>query len=60
MNALKAFARMNSRYGSGLPAGAVLLAGAATAAVALEPGHTITAIVAGIGTVELETAGAAA
>ncbi|MFB8369669.1 2-keto-4-pentenoate hydratase [Pseudarthrobacter sp. NPDC055928] len=60
MNALKAFARMNSRYGSGLPAGAVLLAGAATAAVALAPGRTITAIVAGVGTVELETAGAAA
>jgi 2-oxo-3-hexenedioate decarboxylase len=58
MNALKAFARMNARFGSGLPAGAVLLAGAATAAVPLRPGCIVTAIVAGIGTVELETAGA--
>lgn len=60
LNALKAFARMNARYGSGLPAGAVLLAGAATEAVALRPGSTVTAIIAGIGTVELETAGARA
>ncbi|WP_426004423.1 2-keto-4-pentenoate hydratase [Paenarthrobacter sp. NyZ202] len=58
MNALRAFARMYPRHGTGLPAGAVLLAGAATAAVPLPPGSTITAIVAGIGGVELETAGA--
>jgi len=49
---------MYRRHGAGLPAGAVLLAGAATAAVPLSPGSTITAIVAGIGSVELETAGA--
>lgn len=58
LNALREFARMYRRHGAGLPAGAVLLAGAATAAVPLSPGSTITAIVAGIGSVELETAGA--
>ncbi|NKX55577.1 2-keto-4-pentenoate hydratase [Arthrobacter mobilis] len=57
LHALEAFTRMNARYGSGLPAGAVLLAGAATAAVGLQPGSTVSAVVAGIGTVELETKG---
>jgi 2-oxo-3-hexenedioate decarboxylase len=60
VNALKAFARMTASRGTGLPAGGVLLAGAATAAVPLRPGSTVTAIVAGIGAVELETGGAGA
>lgn len=57
MLAIEAFARMNQKYGTSLPAGAVLLAGAATAAIPLEPSTEITAIVAGLGTVEIKISG---
>jgi 2-oxo-3-hexenedioate decarboxylase len=46
---------MATRYGQQLPAGAVILAGAATAAVALSPGCVVTATVAGLGQVTLRT-----
>lgn len=56
-HALPAVARMAARYGQALPAGTVLLAGAATAAVALRPGTTVTAGVSGLGDVSLSTTG---
>lgn len=55
--ALPAVLRMSARYGRTLPAGTVLLAGAATAAVALRPDTTVTARVAGLGDVSLSTTG---
>lgn len=60
MTALEAFARMHQQHGTALPAGSVLLAGAATAAITLTPSSKLTAIVAGLGTIELETSGAEA
>lgn len=60
MLALEAFARMNQRHGTTLPVGSVLLAGAATAAIALVPSSRVTAVVAGLGTIELEISGAEA
>lgn len=53
--ALPALARMAARYGHELPAGSVLLAGAATAAAPLGPGSRITATIAGLGEVSLST-----
>ena len=54
--ALPTPARLAARYGHVLPAGAVLLAGAATAAVPLPAGARVTAEVAGLGTVSVSTA----
>ncbi|VVJ18427.1 4-oxalocrotonate decarboxylase (EC [Amycolatopsis camponoti] len=53
--ALPAIARMAAAQGVVLPAGSVLLAGAATAAVALPGGVTVRATVAGLGTVHVTT-----
>ncbi|SFN24794.1 2-oxo-3-hexenedioate decarboxylase [Pseudonocardia ammonioxydans] len=62
LEALGAVTRMAARYGPALPAGTIVLAGAATAAAALPTGNgtTVTAEVAGLGTVTFETGGAAA
>lgn len=57
--ALPAAARMAALHGHRLSAGAVLLAGAATAAVVLQPHRLVTASVAGLGVVSLRTGGAA-
>lgn len=54
--ALPALVRMAARYSHQLPAGAVLLAGAATTAAPLRPGARITATIAGLGEVSLCTA----
>jgi 2-oxo-3-hexenedioate decarboxylase len=53
--ALPAAHRMARTHGFALRAGMVLLAGAATAAVALTPGATVSATVAGLGRVEVQT-----
>ncbi|WP_290051616.1 2-keto-4-pentenoate hydratase [Amycolatopsis solani] len=53
--ALPAIARMAAAHGVVLPAGSVLLAGAATAAVALPGGVTVHATVAGLGSVHVTT-----
>ncbi|MFD8566688.1 2-keto-4-pentenoate hydratase [Streptomyces sp. NPDC059639] len=55
--ALPAIARMAAAQGVVLPAGSVLLAGAATAAVALPGGVTVSATVPGLGTVSITTTG---
>lgn len=57
MAALPAIQRMAARYGHELPEGAVLLAGAATAALPLSAGTSVTATIAGLGTVTLRVAG---
>ncbi|MBB3664452.1 2-oxo-3-hexenedioate decarboxylase [Prauserella sediminis] len=57
MAALPAIQRMAARHGHELPAGAVLLAGAATAALPLQAGTTFTATVAGLGAASLRVAG---
>ena len=49
LRALPAAARMAHQYGVPLPAGTVLLAGAATAAVALQAGTQVRATVSGLG-----------
>lgn len=54
--AVPAVLRMAAQHGQELPAGGVILAGAATAAVALGPGSTVVAEVAGLGRVMLQTA----
>jgi len=53
VRALPATERMAARYGHGLPAGAILLAGAATAAVPLRAGVTVAATVPGLGSVSI-------
>ncbi|MFJ3027071.1 2-keto-4-pentenoate hydratase [Streptomyces tendae] len=55
--ALPAIARMAAAQGVVLPAGSVLLAGAATAAVALPGGATVSAAVPGLGSVRVTTTG---
>ncbi|MGW6054414.1 2-keto-4-pentenoate hydratase [Streptomyces sp. NPDC055189] len=55
--ALPAIARMAAAQGVVLPAGSVLLAGAATAAVALPGGVTVSATVPGLGSVHVTTTG---
>ncbi|MGW5731306.1 MULTISPECIES: 2-keto-4-pentenoate hydratase [Streptomyces] len=55
--ALPAIARMAAAQGVVLPAGSVLLAGAATAAVALPGGVTVSATVQGLGSVRVTTTG---
>lgn len=57
VEALPATQRMAGRYGHVLPAGAVVLAGAATAAVALRPGVLVEATVVGLGSVSVRTTG---
>jgi 2-oxo-3-hexenedioate decarboxylase len=57
MAALPAIQRMAAHYGHELPAGAVLLAGAATAALPLAAGTTVTATVAGLGAVTVRVVG---
>ncbi|WP_206065160.1 fumarylacetoacetate hydrolase family protein [Nocardioides sp. JQ2195] len=54
--AVAAAQRMAGRHGLALPAGSIILAGAATAAVALEPGVLVEATVAGLGSVSVRTA----
>lgn len=54
--ALPAVQRMAARYGQRLPAGAVILAGAATAAVPLAAGVCVVTEVAGLGRVSVRTA----
>lgn len=54
--AVPALARLAQAQGVSLPEGAVLLAGAATEAVALAPGTRIVATVPGLGTVSMSTA----
>ncbi|MDQ0634319.1 2-oxo-3-hexenedioate decarboxylase [Arthrobacter pascens] len=44
---------MSAKYGFTIPAGSVILAGAATAAVALTPGALVSADIEGLGTVSL-------
>jgi 2-oxo-3-hexenedioate decarboxylase len=55
VQALPATQRMAARYGHTLPAGSVVLAGAATAAVALTPGVLVQATVFGLGSVSVHT-----
>lgn len=57
LNAVAAAQRMASRHDLPLPAGSVILAGAATAAVAMEPGALVEATVAGLGRVTVRTGG---
>lgn len=54
--AVAAAQRLADRYGMPLPAGSIILAGAATAAVALAPGVLVEASVAGLGSVSVRTA----
>lgn len=56
-NAVAAAQRMAGLHGLPLPAGSIILAGAATAAVALEPGVLVEATVAGLGAVSVRTGG---
>lgn len=51
LTALQAAQRMARSYGLKLPAGSIILAGAATAAVALSAGSVVTATVSGLGSV---------
>ena len=53
--ALPAARRLAAEHGQALRCGGVLLAGAATAAVSLQAGFTVTAAVAGLGSVTLPT-----
>ncbi|WP_082748870.1 2-keto-4-pentenoate hydratase [Nocardioides jensenii] len=55
--AVAAAQRMAARYGLPLPAGSVILAGAATAAVAMEPGVLVEATVEGLGGVSVRSGG---
>lgn len=55
LRALPATVRMAARYGHRLEAGAVILAGAATAAVPLRSGVRVTARVRGLGSVSVHT-----
>ncbi|MFI0351236.1 2-keto-4-pentenoate hydratase [Actinomadura sp. 9N407] len=55
--ALDDIVRMAREHGLTLPAGSIILAGAATAAAALTPATTVTARVAGLGEVSVRTAG---
>lgn len=55
--ALPTTARLARTHGHHLPAGSVLLAGAATAAVTLQPGTSVVADIEGLGTVMLQTKG---
>jgi 2-oxo-3-hexenedioate decarboxylase len=57
LRTLPRLAAMSAKYGFGFRAGSVILAGAATAAVALTPGVRVSAVVDGLGTVTLETRG---
>jgi len=57
VRALHAAQRMARHYGLKLPAGTVLLAGAATAAVALSPGVSVEAAVTGLGRVGFTVSG---
>lgn len=57
--ALPAVQRMAARHGQRLPAGAVILAGAATAAVPLASGVRVQTEIAGLGRVSLRTTGLA-
>lgn len=57
MRALDAVRRMAGRYGLALPAGSIVLAGAATAAVSLASGSAVEAAVAGLGRVSVTAAG---
>lgn len=54
-HAVAATQRMAGLHGLPLPAGSIILAGAATAAVALEPGVLVQATVAGLGAVSVRT-----
>ena len=51
MRAVSTAIRLAGRYGIALAAGTVLMAGAATSAVALRPGQAVTATVSGLGRV---------
>lgn len=53
LEALPATERMAGRYGQELAPGAIVLAGAATAAMALRPGITVEATVLGLGSVSV-------
>ncbi|TQK68927.1 2-keto-4-pentenoate hydratase [Nocardioides sp. SLBN-35] len=55
--ALAAVKRMAREHGVALPAGSIILAGAATAAVALTPGASVEAVVGGLGPVRVTTSG---
>lgn len=57
-HALSAAKRMARLYGHGLPAGTILLAGAATPAVPLVPGSRVEATVSGLGRVGVTATGA--
>ncbi|MGF7120221.1 2-keto-4-pentenoate hydratase [Rhodococcus sp. BE178] len=57
--AIPNLARIAAEQGVALPAGSVLLAGAATAAVPLTPGTTVMATVASLGTVSITTSNTA-
>lgn len=57
VRALHAAVRMARLHGFELPAGTVLLAGAATAAIPLAPGTTVEATVTGLGSVAVRTSG---
>lgn len=57
VRALGAVKRMAHEHGLALPAGSVILAGAATAAVPLSAGVTVVADLAGLGRVEVTTGG---
>lgn len=55
LRALAAVQRMASRYRLRLPSSAIVLAGAATAAVAMRPASVYEAMVDGLGSVEVQT-----
>lgn len=57
--AVAAAQRMAGLHGLDLPAGSIILAGAATAAVAMEPGTLVEGSVAGLGAVSVRTGGTA-
>ncbi|MCF2529618.1 2-keto-4-pentenoate hydratase [Yinghuangia soli] len=56
LRSLAAAARLAAQAGTTLPAGSVILAGAATAAVPLLPGHHVRASIEGLGAVEVTAA----
>ncbi|KQZ67616.1 2-keto-4-pentenoate hydratase [Nocardioides sp. Root151] len=57
LRAVAAAQRMAAHYDLALPAGSIILAGAATAAVAMEPGVLVEGTVAGLGLVSVRTGG---
>jgi 2-oxo-3-hexenedioate decarboxylase len=57
LRAVAAARRMAGRHGLDLPAGTIILAGAATAAVPLEPGARVVATVEGLGEVSVTAGG---